>query len=206
MGRFPTRKFKLWSGQPVNAPDVMPPMALRVMVILSVLSVTGTLIYGVTQQLAIGGTPEISVLKAMTIAGFYFVLPVLIALTILTNRSVSRFLILTYAAFVSFQLLNSFDVSRDITADRISFMMSILVFLLALVWWLYRSARMRIYYRLISGHPDAADLKTYEDLISVPGTVEGWFLSLSKRVAPYFEMATGLLIVVFVVLAIAQMF
>ena len=103
MGRFPAGKLRLWVGQPVNAPFVTPPLSLRAYLILCILSVTGTLVYGVANQLGGVGSSNLSSLEMIFVSVVYFVLPILIAHTISTNRAISRPLIIFYSAAASYQ-------------------------------------------------------------------------------------------------------
>jgi hypothetical protein len=205
MSRAPVGKLRLWTGQPVNAPFVTPPIGLRAILVICVLSVTGTLLLGVSRQLAAGGAPDDSASALVLIAFFWFLLPILLATTIVTNRAPSRLLSLAYFGFVAVEVARYIDTLTYAPATR-SYLAAVAGLLwLAMLYWMYRSARMRIYYALISGRPVPDDLAGRVDELTSPGRTESMFGRISGWVAGYTEILAAIVILAFVIVAWVSM-
>lgn len=203
MSRYPAGKFYLWYGQPVNVPHVTPPLSLRAFLVVCILSVTGTLFYGVATEL--GGGPRYSPLEMTGIAIVYFVLPVLAAHTISTNHAVSRTLISVFLVALTTRALSILE-SASIGDDARAILM-LVGFVVAglLVWWLFFSMKIRVYYALITGAdiPIGLDRPVEEVLGASP--MERRFGRFAKKVAPYTEKILIVLVIVTVILAWASM-
>lgn len=201
MSRYGGSKFKLWTGQPVNAAFVTPPASLRIVLVLCILSATGVLIYGVADQLALGGSVGTSFAPVAFVVVFFFLLPILIAHTIATNWLISRVLIITYAIAAAYWAIETiYDLNIE-PNEKGSAAGAVFALLLGIVWWLFGSNKLRMYYSLISGRgiPDDID-GTLEEQIA-PGRAERMFGRLSHVVGPYFEGAV--IVIVFIALAYA---
>lgn len=201
----PADKLKLWIGQPVNAPFATPPIGLRTILIVCVLSVVAALILGVLRQLAPGGTPTDSAFDLIIIAGFYFVLPIVVSVTVVTNRILSRPLSLAFLGFLAFKAAQFVDTLPYSPQNRAYIVAAIGLAWLWMLWWMYRSARMRLYYCLISGQPVPNDLSERVDELTSPGRVESLFGRVSRRMANYTEIVAAILILAFVFIAWASM-
>ncbi len=205
MGRFSAGKFYLWYGQPVNTPFVTPPMSLRGFLIVCVLSVTGTLVYGVATELSFGDSPNYSGTEMIGIAVLYFLLPILAAHTIATNHAISRPLIGIYIGAVAIKalwLLEAAQLSDNLRGGYV--LLGVLV-LSVLFWWLFLSTKICVYYRLITGGELPTDLDRSVEEIMSPGRVERLFGRFAQTIAPYTESAVVVLVIVSVLLAWVSM-
>ena len=200
MSRAPTGRLRLWWGQPVNAPFVTPPASLRFMLILCVLSVTGTLIYSVATTLAMSTIPSATYLA---IALVYFILPVLIAHAIAVNRWHSRPLIVVYSLAIAWQAARWLEALPD--AERQLGYVWTGIFLLVVFSWLYGSMKLRVYYALITGRELPKGLRVPAEDILAPGPVERVFRRFAAFIGPHIELATLIVGIIFVIAAVAAM-
>lgn len=194
MSRAPAGKLKLWIGQPVNAPFVTPPMSLRVVLILCILSVAGSLAYAVFVQLGHTGFDRGSILdNALLVA--CFLLPILIAVTISTNRAISRPIILTFALVVAYQVLTGLEHMSISREQRAVSIVSVALVIAGTAWWLFGSSRLRLYYALVAHLPIPEDLKPAIDKLTHPGRFEAGIAVIGRLLAPYLEIAVGVIII-----------
>jgi len=171
------------------------------MVIVALLSVTGTLLFAVGNQLQMGGPSVSSPTEMGFIAICYFVLPVLIAHTVSMNWSVSRILIFAYASAVAFQ---GFQYVARVHATPVykgAVATGIVLALLIVLWWLFYSRRLRLYYSLISHTGIPEDLDAPPEELALPGRIEALLGSVARRIAPWLEQ--GVIALVFITLALA---
>jgi hypothetical protein len=201
----PADKLKLWVGQPVNAPFVTPPIGLRAILIVCVLSVIATLIQGVARQLSLGGTPADSAFDLAVIAGFYFALPIVVSVTIVTNWPLNRPLSIVFFGFLALKASQFADTLSYSPETRTYIAVAIGLLWLWQIWWMYRSARMRVYYCLVSGGSIPADLRERIEELTSPGRFEELFGRFSRWIGNYTEIAAATLILAFVFIAWASM-
>lgn len=194
MSRAPAGKLKLWIGQPVNAPFVTPPMSLRLVLILCILSVTGSLLYAVFDQLGHSSFGSASMAEKAVLVG-YFLLPILIAVTISTNRAISRPIILIFTLAVAYQVLSGLEhmnISPELRAVSIVLVALIVA---GIARWLFGSSRLRLYYALISHLPVPEDLEPAIDELTRPGRFESGFAAVGRVLVPYLEIAVVVIII-----------
>ncbi len=194
MGR-PAGKIPFWSGQPVNAPLVTAPLFLRVFHIIAVLNVVLVLFAGVFSQLGnVYIEPSVRFL-APAILGF-LVLPILISKAIATNWPVSRPLIALYLALMVYHA--TFPIDRIAATDDEKNLLFALALVVAgsLLWWLYRNAKVRLYYALVSGKQVPEDLADSVDSLLQPGTVENVLSRVGRYLAPVLEWLLVVIVLV----------
>ncbi len=197
-------KVQLWTGESYNRPDVVPPMALRAIAILCVISVTGVLVYGIVGQLSMLSRPELSILQAIVFIGFHAVIPLGAAYAVSSNRRVSRPLIVIYCLYIGYRAIEQVLELR-VTADtRLAMIVAICLLLLTIGFWLYRSPRMRYYYSVVSDRAIPDDLVGQKDVLSRPGPFQKRIVHFASRIAPLLEWAVPILIITLIVFAIAQ--
>ncbi|MDJ0941034.1 MAG: hypothetical protein QNJ00_14835 [Woeseiaceae bacterium] len=201
MGRFPAGNLRLWTGQPVNAPFVTPPVSLRIFLVLCILSIAGTLFYGVITQLEMGG--RIDPVRDVVVALVYFVLPVLVAHSIAVNRWISRPLIVLYVAALAWRALGWLTMLPD--GQRNAGYLIVGLSVVVLLSWLFLATKMRVYYALISGKAPPDHLERPIDEILAPSHAEVWFTRIAKAIAPYVERGIIVLVFVSIVLAVISM-
>lgn len=201
MGQFPAGKLRLWAGQPVNAPFVTPPLSLRVALVMCILSVTGTLIYGVAVQLRT--STNVAVVELVYVTVLHFLLPLLIAWSIAVNRQFSRPLLAIYTLLVTFEAFFWIRAQSWPQQNQTYAWLGLATAVLLVFVWLYATLRMRIYYALISGRALPDGLPRSAEEILQPGRFEKMFGRLSQFVAPYFEFLAVLIVILALVLALS---
>ncbi len=202
MSRYGAGSYRLWLGQPVNAALVTPPMSLRVVIILSILSATGTLFFGVANQLSFGGALVTSFPQIIFLVLCYFLLPILIAHTISTNWPISRILISTYLFAVAFQAFVYVDTLRIGLELKALYAAGIFASFVGAMWWLFGSKKLRIYYSLIVGEGLPDDIEGRADDLLAPGRMGRIFGRISNVVGPYSEGAVVIIVLVFMFFAL----
>lgn len=154
----PGAKLRLWTPGYRHMPEVEPPGLLQAVGALSVLSVVGTLLYAIASTLAGMPSPDNVGVNAVYIAALHFLLPIGIIYTIATNSPLSRVLIAVYSVTLYFATLAGKGYLGRVPADEAIRLMMATGILVVVLFWLYRSAKMRLYYALVSGRPIPADL------------------------------------------------
>lgn len=202
MNRYIGGKFRLWVGQPVNAAVVTPPASLRAAVVIAVVGVAGTLMFAVANQLTMGGMYVSSPEGMAFVALCFFVLPVLIAHTISMNWPVSRILVFVYAAAIAHQGFLYLDRMRISTEYKGALAAGIVLCLLLVLWWLFFSRRIRVYYALISNTDVPDDLDASPDVVTGVSRAESLFSRIAVRLAPYVEHALVALVFLSLMLAL----
>lgn len=149
----PGVKIPFWSHRFKHKPDVDAPALLRLVAALSMMSITGTLLYAVFEALSTTGSSLSAEGGLLYIALLHFALPFVILYTISTNSWLSRPFIALYnlilfgATVTGHGLLGSVDVNETLRFAIAS------AFLLGVLLWLYASPTMRVYYAVISDRP-----------------------------------------------------
>mgnify|MGYP003652465809 CR=1 FL=1 len=181
---------------------VTPPLSLRAVLVLCIVSVTGTLLYGVATELSSGAGSGKSIPALLAIVACYFLLPMLIAHTIANNRAQSCVLILAYVAALLYALAGVIESARLDDAGRSVAAAGLVAAPLLVAWWLYGSPRLRLYYALVSGKEIPIDLRARTDALLVPGRLEALFGQVARWLAPWFETAAVLLVLMGIIVAI----
>lgn len=201
MARTSTR-LKLWTGMPVNAPHVTPPISLRALLIVCILIPTGLLIYGTALRLA-SSTGTLESTTTIKLVLIYFALPIMVAVAINNNRPGSRALILFYTIVLIAEFVRAADTE---SVMRLAGTMLAAVALYSLAFaWLFLSKRMRAFYALIRHEPVPFELRQDALRVLAPGPAERRFLRIARVVAPYAEGAVVFAIIAGIVFAFAQM-
>lgn len=156
----PGVKVRLWTGGFTSHASIDPPWLLKLVAVLAILSMVGTLVYMVAIMLSSGSGDGLANEAAIYIAVLHFLLPITVLYTVTTNAPISRFLILVYfitlyvATVLGKGFLGGLDVDESLRLIVASFM------LFAIVLWLFAGPKMRFYYAMISGKPIPEDLES----------------------------------------------
>lgn len=154
----PGTKVRFWTPGYKNRPDVSPPGLLRLISACSVLSIVGVLLYSVALSLTgLRFAPDDAV-DAAYVATLHFVLPICIFYAVSTNSALSRPLIGIYFAILYIATVGGIGYLGLLPIGEIARFAYATLCLSLVAWWLLRSARMRLYYALISGQPVPPDL------------------------------------------------
>jgi hypothetical protein len=168
---------------------------------MCILSVTGTLIYGVAVQLRTSA--NVAVVEMVYVAVLHFLLPLLIAWSIAVNRQFSRPLLALYTLVVAFEVFFRIRAQTWSQPNQTYAWLGLATVMLLVFVWLYGTLRMRIYYALISGRALPDDLPQPAEEILQPGQFEKMFGRLSRFVAPYFEFLAVLIVILALFLALS---
>ena len=152
----PGTKIPFWSPGFKNRPSVQPPGLLRLVSALSVCSVVGFLLFSVA---TVVGDSSFDPKAGLYVAIVHFILPVSVTYTIATNSPLSRYLILAYSLITYVATLAGWGYFGRVQLGRFVLPLLATTSLLLVLWWLFRSARMRYYYALVSGRPVPDDLR-----------------------------------------------
>lgn len=148
----PATRIRFWTPKFRNRPYVQPPAILKLVSVLSVLSIIGTMIYYL--MIALGdvvASTSIEPGSAIYISVLHFLLPFTIALSISTNSPLSRplivlyFLVLCGATILGKGYLGNVDID-----SRLKTGFSVALFL-AVSAWLFLGQKARAYYALLDG-------------------------------------------------------
>jgi len=162
----PNTRVSLRSWGFINKPSVSPPGLLKVVFLLCILSTIGTLLYGVFTTISIQSDMYDTPLLQMAVASLHFLLPIVIAYTIVVNSPLSRPLILVYTVSISAVFLNQWQLSGLELTLSTSRLAIVIIGAGTVIFWLYRSKKMRYYYALVSDRVVPEDLLPYgESLI-----------------------------------------
>lgn len=154
----PGVKVKLWSPKFTNRPDAVPPGLLKLVGILSIISVIGFLVFAVGQTLSYSQL-DATAAEATYLVVLHFILPLAAFYTISVNSPLSRWLIVIYAIALSIATVAGKGVLGNLPGNPV-YRTEIAIGALAVVLlWVFASPRMRYYYAIISNEPIPADLE-----------------------------------------------
>lgn len=154
----PGTKVRFWTPGFKNRPDISPPGLLRLVSVLSFLSVVGVLLYAIGITLTSLSFVQADPIEAAYIATLHFILPICIFYTVSTNSVLSRPLIGVYFATLYVATVGGVGFLGQLPIDNATKFASATFCLILVAWWLLRSARMRLYYALIANRPVPVDL------------------------------------------------
>jgi len=193
--RYSGGKFRLRSVFEINRPDVPQPVALAVATTLCVLPLVALLAFDIIQRIGPYSAPMFSPTEVILLVVFCGVVPMLTAHSIATNRPSSRWLLIALVAGLlglGVLWLHPRAASR---VEAVSTMAIACALLVLVYWWLFRSARMRVYYALASGRPVPQDLADSE-----LSTADGdRILGALRAVGPFLEILVVIVIIAAVV-------
>lgn len=191
----PAGKLKLWTGGYVNRPGVEPPVVLRIVLFCLLLLSLFTLVYGAVIAMGFGNPSGTAVYNAGLVA-LFFLLPFVIAYLISTNHPSSRPLLVVFFVGVGIVLFPA-NPSVEAMMERPIFFAALALFT-GILYWLYGSARARVYYALIRGKPIPDDLAHLVDQLVSPTATE----KLARRVWAFFEPLSPFFLIGFALLIV----
>jgi hypothetical protein len=157
----PGTRVRFWSPGYKNKPTVEPPLLLRIVASLCIISVVGVLIYGVSSTLdGVRSTSDGS-FDAAYVAILHFVLPFCVFYTVSTNSWLSRPLIAMYAAILSGATILGKGFLGGLVFDTNTKILITAGIFVAIVAWLFGSKSMRLYYLLLADKRIPPQLEPY---------------------------------------------
>ena len=191
----PGTKVPFWSPHFKNAPSVEPPGLLKLFSVTSILSIVGVLVYATARTLSVTQGTGVDGTHAIFIALFHVVLPVCIIYSVATNSPLSRILITLYCVILYFTTVAGYGITGSFSPSVATRAITATVLLIAVLIWLYRSPKMRVYYALVSNTQVPDELEEHADEIIAPSRLEIALTRAEEVIEPYIEIAAGLLIV-----------
>ena len=192
----PGTKVPFWTPGYKNKPFINPPGLLRLFSAVCILSIVGVLVYATAKTLSVTHGTGVDGAEAIYIALVHVVLPVCIIYTVATNSPLSRILITLYCVIVYVATVTGSGITGSFSANVATRIISASVVLIAVLIWMYRSPKMRVYYALISNAVPPEDLGRPAEEIIAPTRLERALTRAEEAIMPYVEMLVGLFIVV----------
>lgn len=195
----PGVRLRFWTPGYKNQPDVRPPVLLRLVSVLSLFSFIGVLVYAVF--LGVTGMPfsSIATEQAAYIATLHGVVPLIVFYTVSTNSPLSRPLILLYTLILCSATLAGKGFLGSLPIAALEKTITVFGVFLSVLYWLYGSARMRIYYALISNKPVPDDLVALAEKFAAKTWLDD---TGRRRIEWLLDNLETLVLVLFIVVAV----
>ena len=162
----PATKIRFWTPKFRNRPYVQPPGFLKLISVLSIFSIVGTVIFHLVVTLGdVAASTSIDPSSALYISVLHFLLPFAIALSISTNSPISRLLILLYFLVLSGATVLGKGYLGSIVMNDTQRTTSAIGMLLGVCAYLFLSPKMRAYYALLRG--DAVPMGTGDEAVEL---------------------------------------
>ena len=149
----PGTKIRFWNPRHTNRPDIGPPLLLRLVSGLAILSVAGSLLYAVQQTLSTIGLSSPRSIDSIYVAVLHFILPLLAAYTISNNYPVSRSVLVVYTLVLTVATLLGIGVLGQLAAQQAIIAIGLPAMFTGFIFWLYLGRKAKVYYWLIAGKP-----------------------------------------------------
>ena len=161
MGLYrPGTRIRFWSpGGIRNKPDVEPPILLRLAGVLSLFSVIGVFVYAVAVGIRTGSVTEIISIDAIYVAVLHFLLPFGVFYMVSINSYFSRPILTIYFTAMYVATLGGIGYLGELPFTSAQKAAVATPLLLIALYWLFGSARMRVFYALLRDRPVPVDLQ-----------------------------------------------
>lgn len=153
-----------------NRPEAIPPVLLRLVAAMSLISVVGMLVYAVVERLTERGDVYLLPGDALLVVGLHFVLPFGVVYTVSTNSGWSRHLIAIYAIVLGTATALGVGFLGTLPMSELTRITISISAVLVIGVWLFGSSKMRLYYALVAGKPIPDDLAPQLRNLLVPST------------------------------------
>ncbi|MEO0576304.1 MAG: hypothetical protein AAF004_12635 [Pseudomonadota bacterium] len=179
-----------------QAPGLNTPLSLRLLLIACLITLVALLMFAVARQLQ-DGAPHFRWLDALA-AVAYGAGPVIVATLIAANSAWSRLAIVSTAAAITVHACGSINISSPIEQGVPPASLLCIALFGGVIYWLYRSRKLRIYYAIIAAKPIPTDLADRADVLLSPGAIERWVSRFSSSAVAWLEWVLVVLIFGFV--------
>ncbi|MEM1176613.1 MAG: hypothetical protein AAGA33_03035 [Pseudomonadota bacterium] len=204
MGIFrPGTRVRFWTPRYTNRPDIGPPLPLRIVSGLSILSVVGTLLYAVFETLSTLESWGLSAFDALYIAVLHFLLPLAAAYTLSGNYPISRLVVSLYCLTLAGATATGRGMLGALAAD--STLLAILVpgLLVSFVAWLFLAPGPRAYYLMVAGRDVPEPLRSAAASLKESRWLSERVRHALDRLLDYLELFTMIGFIVTVILVVA---
>ena len=183
--------IKFWAARFTNRPDVEPPLALTLVAVLCICALT------VWLAIAISFHPPdmFDTWRNWGIPAALCVLPLLVSWTILSNYPISRWLMLAYYGSAALAYFDWRGVEPPWSEQDAAPMSLAIAGFALLVYWLFRSKRMRFYYAQIRHRPIPDDLAEEAAYLVRSSRLTPRALKIVESLADRLELIGALLVI-----------
>jgi len=145
--------FRLRSYHGNDGRTAFVPLTLRLTVIVCIVYATATVVLAALENLRPGGSRDYSITAMLVISTLHFLVPLLISTSIVTDRPVSRPLLVVFSAAITYRVLETYGFNLGNSDQHLVSIATMSLLFLLVIWWLYRSKRVVFYFLTISGAP-----------------------------------------------------
>ena len=184
-------------------PGLSPPVVLKFVQVICLLSLVGSLIYGVLTILGHFGGDSVGASRRLLEALVLFVLPFAVMFSISVNSPASRYLFIFYGLGVNFLVFG--NTTNWWGALPTMFNLLLVVGCLGVAFWMFFSRRGRTYYLVISHQKLPKELEPVLDSLMVPSSLERLAQRAWNLVEPFSPIIIVVLAILFMVAGIANM-
>lgn len=199
MGNLSGTKIRMYSPAGVNAPAVNPPITLWLFLLVCMLIVTATLWYAVKDTLIPTGSPSTGIRKILFIPIVYFLLPILISASIASNRQATRALIIVFGVCFAGDVVLWIESAAEGSEHLGLFRLSAIAFFALYFWWIFLSAKIRVYFALLAGRGVPKGLEGTADELMAAGKTQQRVERVIEKLEPYTDWLVVIVVVVMVV-------
>ncbi len=172
--------FRLRSYHGNDGRTAFVPLTLRLTVIVCILYATATVVLAALENLRPGGSRDFSITAMLVISIMHFLVPFLISTSIVTDRPVSRPLLVLFSAAISYRVLDGYGIS-------LATMTTMFSFFLLVIWWLFYSKRVAFYFSTISGTSIPQELLEQHETLGRPTRLEERMSITASYMVNYLE-------------------
>jgi len=158
-------------------------VTIRLFVFLCVVSVIGSMVYGVVLQIYTDNPTVLGSVNIMKVITF-FALPALTAFSVSNNHFTSRYLILTVCFLTAFTIYKERDFFEPAVLAWI-----LIPFLTAgSIWWMLFRTKSKVYYAVVSNKELSIELESRVDDLLKPSKLEEKLFKNSDAISNILEM------------------
>ena len=200
--RRPGTIVRFWNPRFTNQPDIGPPLLLRLVSGLAILSVAGTLLYAVFTTLSAIGVAGLTSTQSLYVAVLHFILPLVAAYTISNNYPASRVVLVVYSLVLMTATLLGIGVLGQLAAKQAVIAIGLPALFTGFVFWLYLGRKPKVYYWLIAGKPVPEDLHDVAESLREDKWLDPRVRDAMNRILDNLEIITMIGFIVIVLLAL----
>ena len=179
--------FRLRSYHGNDGRTAFVPLTLRLTVIVCIFYATSTVVLAALENLRPGGSRDFSITAMLVISIMHFLVPLLISTSIVTDRPVSRPLLVLFSAAITYRVLDGYGISLGNIDRHIATVTTMFSFFLCVIWWLYASQRVAFYFSTISGASIPQELLEQRESLGRPTQLEKKMSVAASYMVSYLE-------------------
>ena len=200
--RRPGTIIRFWNPRFTNQPDIGPPLLLRLVSGLAILSVVGTLLYAVSTTLSAVGAAGLTSNQSLYVAVLHLVLPLVAAYTISNNYPVSRSVLVVYSLVLTAATVLGVGVLGQLAAKQPVIAVGVPAAFTGFVFWLFLGRKLKVYYWLIAGKPVPDEFRDAAEALREDRWLNPRVRDTMNRILDKLEIITMVSFIVIVLLAV----